>query len=68
MWTLVLIFLLASQQPEYIKVEAPDGITCAAQGRQLRDAFVADDEMEGELRWVCEGPEGEIITDDNAGE
>lgn len=66
-WMLVLIFMLSGQEPEYISVEAADGIACVEQAKTLKAAFIADVTMEGELHWVCSGPEGEIVTSEDEG-
>lgn len=66
LWTLWLIFLFAGSEPEYVRVEAEDGASCAAQGQALQDAL--DAESFSGMRWVCVGPDGETLIDKPTGE
>jgi hypothetical protein len=66
MWTLVLVFLLSSQEPQYVTVEAADVIECVDEATRFYCEL--DEETRSTMKWVCAGPEGEIITDKDRGE
>lgn len=60
-WTLMLVFLVASQEPSYVTVEAADSKSCADMGDRLQ--FAMGDNACQQLRWACVGPNDETIGD-----